>query len=319
MWTRGIIFLPTWLWQYFWLQRTGGRTAGRSDLRWDACLWRLIRDLLGARGCRALIQRQQRVRQVSMAPKALRCSRGKPNPAGVGRKEQNKLNEHKQTPSLQETGASAAVVIKASQMKKSSGPFMEKGRLQATSTRHGEGGKDVTKHEMGPMIPDMFKHSSQSICLGPLLPGKEEVPETTIPIHNDAWKNVGLEQREGVDYPVSSSARSIVGDGNGDSPQVRSVVLDSLTIAEEGTALGEKCGTILSGSVRTSRIPKQRESEMCLAATNFIPIDNLDNREVDNVEHLTIVGKVKLRPITMRGPKAAEQGWWRRWKFFFTI
>ncbi|KAJ1199920.1 hypothetical protein NDU88_003752 [Pleurodeles waltl] len=145
-----------------------------------------------------------------MAPNVLRCSQGKPDPAGVGREEQN-------------TGASAAVVIKASQVKKSSGPFMEKLRLQATTTCHGEGGKNVTKHETGPTIPDTFKHPSQGICLEPPLPGKEAVPESTILTHNDTCKDVGLGKREGVD---SDSARSMVGDGNGDSPKVRSLVLD---------------------------------------------------------------------------------------------
>ncbi|KAJ1110198.1 hypothetical protein NDU88_007553 [Pleurodeles waltl] len=79
--------------------------------------------------------------------------------------------------------------------------------MQVTSTRHGEGGKDVTKQEMGPTVPDMFEQPSQGTCLGLPSPGKEAVPETLIPIHNDARKDTGMEQRvrEGVDYPALDS------------------------------------------------------------------------------------------------------------------
>ncbi|KAJ1217802.1 hypothetical protein NDU88_005390 [Pleurodeles waltl] len=121
---------------------------------------------------------------------------------------------------------------------------------------------------MGPTNPDMFKQPLQGMCLGPSSPRKEASLETTIPTLNDVWKYVDLAQREGVDHPASDLVRSMDGDGNGDSPQVRSVVLNSLATAEEGMALGEKCGTVLSGSGTTLQIPKQ--SELCLADTNFI-------------------------------------------------
>ncbi|KAJ1087923.1 hypothetical protein NDU88_001082 [Pleurodeles waltl] len=161
---------------------------------------------------------------------------------------------------LLESQTSAAVGSKANQLKKST----EKGRVQAISTRHREAGNYINNLEMGPTIPDMFKQPLQGMCLGPSLPRKEAPLETTLPALNDALKDVDQAQREGVDHPASDLARSMDGDGSGDSPQVRSVVLNSLTTAEEGMALGEKCGTILSGSGTTLQIPKQSESELFL-------------------------------------------------------
>ncbi|KAJ1140242.1 hypothetical protein NDU88_006599 [Pleurodeles waltl] len=167
----------------------------------------------------------------------------------------------------QRSGPSAAVGGKASQLKKSK----EKGHVQALSTRHGEAGKDINNPEMGPTIPVMFKQPMQGIGLGPSLPWQEDPLETTIPILNDAWKDVDLAQREGVDHPPSDLVRSTDGDGNGDSPQVSSFKFIGYCRKRDG--LGEKCGTISSGSGTTLQIPKQSESELCLADTNFISID----------------------------------------------
>ncbi|KAJ1091274.1 hypothetical protein NDU88_004401 [Pleurodeles waltl] len=133
-----------------------------------------------------------------MAPKVHRCSRGKPDAgAGASRREQN---EQEQPPPLQETGASVGTDVKTSgnQARRFSGPHAEKGTPQVTGTCHRDSGKDVGLHEVGPKIPDMFKHPSQGKCLGLLSSGKEVAPEAQIPIYIEAWSDAGVEQMVGA-------------------------------------------------------------------------------------------------------------------------